>query len=101
MQKTNDLLRHLTSDEANTEDGYDYILYIDKVTYDNIDFEDKVRLIRHQFSHCEVDMDSNSSPYKLKGHETEDFYNEIEYNKEDPRWMERCTEVAASIYETD
>ena len=101
MQKTSDLLRHLTSDEAMTDEGYDYIMYICKVTYDNVDFEDKVRLIRRQLSKCEVDMDSNTSPYKLRGFETEDFYDEIEYNKEEPRWYDRCTEITESIYETD
>jgi len=94
MQKTNDLLRHLSDDE-------DYILYIDKVTWDNIEKEDRVRLIRHELSHTDVDIDSNTNPYKIRGHELEDFYDEIEYNREDPRWAERCAEIALSIYERE
>ena len=101
IQKTNELLRHLTVDDANSDEGFDYILYVDKNVWNNVTTEDRVRLIRHELQHCEVDMDANGTPYKLRGHELEDFYDEIEFNKDDPRWAERCVEVAASIYESD
>ena len=101
MQKTNDLLRHLTIEDAKDEEGFDYILYLCKAVYDNVDEGDRVRLIRHELQHCDVDLDSNTNPYKLRGHEISDFYDEIEYNKNDPRWAERCVAVAESIYEED
>jgi len=101
MQKTNDLLRHLTIEDAKDEEGFDYILYIDKAVYDNVDEEDKVRLVRHELQHCDVDLDSNTNPYKLRGHEISDFYDEIEFNKNDPRWLQRCATVGLSIYEED
>lgn len=101
MQKTNDLLRHLTIDDANNEEGFDYIMYIDKTAFENIEESDRIRLIRHELQHCEVDLDSNSNPYKIRDHEISDFYDEIEYNKDDPRWAERCVAVAESIYESD
>ena len=101
MQKTNDLLRHLTVDESNSDDGFDYILYIDKNVWTNVSSDDKIRIARRQLQHCDVDMDANANPYKLRGFETEDFYDEIEYNKDDPRWYDRCVEVGLSIYDRD
>jgi predicted metallopeptidase len=101
MQKTNDLLRHLTVDDANDTEGYDYIMYLCKAAFDNVDDEDKVRLIRHELQHCDVDMDANSNPYKLRGHELEDFYDEIELNRDDARWAERCVDVALSMYDME
>jgi hypothetical protein len=101
MQKTNDLLRHLTVDEANTEDGYDYIMYLCKAAFENIDDIDQVRIIRHELQHCNVDLDSNTNPYRIRDHELNDFYDEVEYNAVDPRWAERCATVAESIYESE
>lgn len=101
MQKTNDLLRHLTVEEANDESGYDYILYLDKACFENVEELDRVRLIRHELCHCEVDIESESNPYKLKDHEISDFYSEIDFNKDDSRWGERCAIVAESVYEAE
>ncbi len=99
MQKANDLIRTLTFDETEDE-GYDYILYLDKVVWSNIDEKDKERLVRHELCHCEVDFEKDS-PYGLKDHEITDFYSEIEYNKDDPRWAERIAVVAEQIYEDE
>jgi hypothetical protein len=101
MQKTNDLLRHLTIDESGDEEGYDYILYIDKACFENIDEIDQVRIIRHELCHCDVDIESNNSPYKIKDHQISDFYSEIDFNSVDPRWAERCAAVAESVYEAE
>ena len=59
MQKTNDLLRHLTIEDSNDESGYDYIMYLDKAVFENVEDADKVRLIRHELQHCEVDMEAS------------------------------------------
>ena len=101
MQRTNDLLKHLTVEESGDEEGYDYILYLDKAVFENVEKPDQVRLIRHELQHCVVDLDANTNPYKIRGHEISDFYDEIEYNKEDPRWAERCVEVGLSVYGED
>jgi hypothetical protein len=101
MQKTNDLLRHLTIEESNDEEGYDYILYIDKACFENIDEIDQIRLIRRFLRNCDVDIESDSSPYKIKSFEVEDWYDEMEFNSSDPRWMERCLSVAESVYEAE
>jgi hypothetical protein len=92
--KTNDLTRHLTIDESGTERGYDYIIFLDKLMWDNIDDTDKSRVIRHELRHTSVDDEAKKNPYKLRIHTIEDFYSEVDLNTDDPRWRER---VAAMV----
>lgn len=101
LQKSNELLKHVTSSETLNEEGVDYFLYIDKMLWNNIENIDKVRLIRHELQHSDVDMDSATNPYKIKGHEIEDFYDEVERNSDDIRWAERCVTMLESLYEMD
>jgi len=101
MTKTNDLIRHLTSEESGEPTGYDYIMYVDKAAYENVEKVDKVRILRHELQHCDVDLDSNTNPYKLRPHEISDFHDEIEFNRDDPRWAERVAAVAESVYSRD
>lgn len=95
--KANDLIRHL-SDKFIAE-GYDYIITLDKVCWQNISETDKERLIRHELRHTYFDIDSDSDPYKLIDHEITDFYAEVEMNSDDPRWRERCASLASDIYD--
>jgi len=99
IQKTNDLTKLLSADNIITQ-GYDYIMFIDSNVWENIEDKDRERLIRHELCHCEVDLESNN-PYKIKDHEITDFYSEIEFNKDDPRWTERLGEIALSVYDSD
>ncbi|MBW2618231.1 MAG: hypothetical protein JRC92_05095 [Deltaproteobacteria bacterium] len=98
IQRTNDVLRHLTRDEARSDEGFDYIIYLDKEVWKAIDKPDRVRIARHELRHCFYDIEAKSNPYKLVGHDVEDFQAEIEYNQPDPDWRERVAGVAASIY---
>lgn len=100
MQKANDLIRTLTKEDGTAEEGYDYILYLDIAVWESIDDTDKKRLVRHELCHCDVNFD-RSVPYGLKDHEVQDFFSEIEYNREDPRWGERLATIAESIYEDE
>lgn len=100
MQKANDLIRTLTREDDTAEEGYDYILYLDMAVWESIDDADKKRLVRHELCHCDVDFDK-SNPYAIKDHEITDFYSEIEYNRDDPRWAERLVTIAESIYEDE
>lgn len=100
MQRTNDLLRHLTTDESDSDEGYDYIMYLDKMVYENIDDEDRIRLVRHELRHCLVDIEARS-PYKLIGHDIEDFEEEIRLNADNMGWASRCAAVGLSMYESD
>jgi hypothetical protein len=97
--RTNDLLRHLTIEEAGAVEGYDYIITLDKLCWDNVTTVDKERLIRHELRHTTFDLEAEANPYKLQDHTILDFYEEIEYNKDDPRWRERLSTVVADIYE--
>ncbi|MCX5806332.1 MAG: putative metallopeptidase [Proteobacteria bacterium] len=99
IMKTNDLLRHLTIDEAGAVEGYDYIITLDKLCWDNITKADKERLIRHELRHTVFDLEAESNPFKLQDHTISDFYEEIEYNKDDPRWRERLSTLVDDIYE--
>jgi len=99
IMKTNDLLRHLTRDEAVAVEGYDYIVTLDKQGWDAIGKEDRVRLLRHELRHTFYDSESEANPYRLIDHSITDFYEEVELNKDDPRWRERVATVVADIYE--
>ncbi len=99
IKKTNDELKALALNEF--DQPYDYILFLDNVVFNAIDEFDKIRIIRHELQHCEVDIENADNPYKIRGHEVEDFHDEIIYNKDDPRWGERIVVIADSIYEND
>jgi len=95
--KANDLIRHL-SDKFIAE-GYDYIITLDKVCWQNIGEPDRERIIRHELRHAFFDIDSENDPYKLINHDITDFYAEVEANRDDPRWRERCASLTADIYD--
>jgi hypothetical protein len=99
IMKTNDLLRHLTKDEAVAMEGYDYIVTLDKEGWNAIGDVDRVRVLRHELRHAYYDIDSDSNPYRLLDHSITDFYEEVELNKDDPRWRERVAAVVEDIYE--
>ena len=99
IMKTNDLLRHLTIDEAGAVEGYDYIVTVDKLCWDNVTRADKERLIRHELRHTVFDIEAESNAYKLQDHTITDFYEEIEFNKDYPRWRERLSTLVEDIYE--
>lgn len=101
IQKTNDLTRHLTKDDVYDNEGFDYMLYLDKITFQHIETKDKIRIIRRQLRHIFVDPESPKNPYKLVSFDVEDFYSELELNKEDIRWAERVMEVALALYDED
>ena len=100
-QKTNDLLKHFTIDEANNGEGYHYIIYLDKLAWENIEKEDKIRLMRHELRHIYIDIDSDRNPYKLVGHDIEDFSEEIELNKDDVRWAQRVVGIVETLYDEE
>jgi hypothetical protein len=96
---SNDLLRQLTRDDKVAVDGVDYIVTLDKVTWEAIERIDKVRLMRHELRHAFLDVESASNPYKIIDHDLTDFHEEVELNREDPRWRERLAELTSGIYE--
>ena len=99
LQKSNDFTRHLSSSNS-TPGGVDYFLYLDKLIFENVDETDKIRIIRHELQHAEVDYEK-TQPYGIRDHEITDFHEEIEFNKEDARWVERVATIADSLYNQD
>ena len=89
--KTNDLMRHLTKDGVDVIEGYDYIITLD----------DRVKILRHELRHTFFDIESDDNPYKLLNHSISDFYEEVELNKNDPRWRERVATLTEDIYEQE
>jgi hypothetical protein len=101
IQKTNDILRHLSRSEVNNPEGLDYIVYIDELMWLNIEEIDKERVLRHELRHTNLDVESEKNPYKLRGHTIEDFPEEIELNKDDINWRERVALMLESLYEKE
>lgn len=99
IMKANDLIRHLTTDEKSVAEGYDYIITIDKVFWDNTSDADRERVIRHELRHTYFDIDAEDNPYKLIDHDITDFYAEVEMNRNDPRWRERCASLTKDVYD--
>ncbi len=100
IMKSNDLVRHLTKN-ANAEDGYDFIITLDRKCWDHITDEDRVKILRHELRHISFDIESDDNPYKLVNHSILDFYEEVEMNQNDPRWRERVVTLTEDIYEQE
>ena len=101
IQKTNDLLRHLTISESDNDEGFDYIMYLDKMIWDNIERIDRVRLVRHELRHTLVDLESNTNPFKIVPHDIEDFVEEISLNADDVNWASRVGELGRHLYDQE
>lgn len=97
IQRSNDLIKKLTVEEARGDEGYHYVLYVDKVAWNAIEQADRERLISHELRHTFVDSDSKH-PYKLVGHDIQDFLQEVQLNSIDPGWALRVATVAEDIY---
>jgi len=100
MTKTNELTRYLSLDETEDGEGFDYIMYLDKYVFMELEGDDRVRIVRHEMRHIEIDTDAKN-PFKLKGHDVEDFYEEVELNSDDLRWVERVGQIAESVHSED
>lgn len=101
MKKTNEVERHLSKDQTGSEEGYDYIMYLDQVAWEIAEDEDRVRLVRHEMRHCDVDLDTNGNPYKIKGHDIEDFQTEIRLNQDNLDWGIQLAARVAAEYEAE
>lgn len=99
IKKTNDEIRALTESEVYPL-GYDYIIFIDKLIWENIEEEDKIRIMRHELRHANVNNEKDQ-PYLIRDHEITDFYDEVILNQDAPRWTERVTVIAESLYDPE
>ena len=97
-QKTDDLVKYFSIEEARDAEGYQYIITLDKVAWDNINNINKIRLLRHELRHILVFEKEEKVIYKIYPHDIEDFICEIELNTDDPRWALRIGTLVADIY---
>jgi hypothetical protein len=86
------------SQDAQAAEGYDYILFVDKKAWELSIDKDKRRIISHELRHVFVDEKDKA---KLVGHEIEDFYQEIELNKDDPEWGRNLIRIMADVYDQE
>ena len=98
IKKANDEIKALATDQNGI--APDYVLFLDKMVFLALEDIDKKRVIKHELYHTDYDSEVEN-PYKIKDHEIQTFYSEIEDNKDDPRWVERISTIADHIYDPD
>lgn len=98
MKKANAVEKFLSEDI----DGIpvDFVMFLDGMAVKYIDDIDLKRLISHELQHCDYNPEKND-PFSVRKHEVEDFYDEIEKNRDDPRWAERVSVIVESGYEKE
>lgn len=99
---TSEMVKFLTSNEI--EDGYDYLIIIDKNIYEALEDPDKIRVLRHELRHTEVTVNDKTGTisYGTRRHTIEDFYEDVDIESKvdgDMRWKERLSTISESIYE--
>jgi len=99
IKKTNDLLKLLTAKEAKDNEGFTYLIFIDKVAWQNIENKDKIRLLRHELRHTSVSIDDEKDPYRIVDHDIQDFIEEVKLNSDDPGWAKRVASLTEDIYD--
>lgn len=78
------------------EEGYDYILFVDRCAWALASDKDKRRIISHELRHVFVDELGKN---KIVGHELEDFYIELKLNGDDPEWGRKLSILTNDVYE--
>lgn len=97
-QKPNDLAKHFSLPETNDPDGYQYVITIDKLAYENIDDQDRIRLLRHELRHVLIIYNDEDKVFKILPHNIEDFVEEVQLNIDDPDWARRVGKLTKELY---
>jgi len=79
-------------------DGYDFILIVDQKAWELSGKATRSRIIRHELRH--VFINETGDP-KVVGHEIEDFYAEVELNKDDAEWRRKLGTLVRDVYEQE
>jgi hypothetical protein len=95
IKLANEVEKYLTKDGHNL-DGIDYILFINDVVWELADAANKKRIISHELRHTFIDEKGN---YKIIKHDLEDFYAEVELNRDDPMWAQSLGTIALAKIE--
>ena len=100
-RKTNDLIRHLTKDEAETYEGFDFIITLDKEAWGVMGEKDRIRLVRHELRHAvylKSEEEGEENTCYILPHDLSDFSAEVEINTDDPIWAQRISGIIEVIY---
>lgn len=97
IELTSPKLKFFSKDKIAVE-GYDFILFMDQKAWDLSGALTKERIIRHELRH--VIINEKGEP-KIVGHEIEDFYAEVELNKDDPEWRMKLATLVRDVYEQE
>jgi hypothetical protein len=95
IKTANEVEKFLTKDGHNLE-GMDYFIFLAELVWELASDTDKKRIISHELRHAFLDEKGN---YKIIPHDIEDFYAEVELNKDDPMWGQALGTVARAKYE--
>ena len=90
-------IKYFSKDKIATE-GYDYLIIVDQKAWELGGENTRQRLIRHELRH--IFIDETGMP-KIVGHEIEDFYPEVELNKDDPEWRRILATLTRDVYEQE
>ena len=101
---TSDLMKFLTADLVDSEEGLNYVIIIDKNVFEKLEEPDQIRILRHELRHCAIDVNDKTGEisYLIRKHTIEDFYEDVEIESKDDgdsRWKERIYTIGESIYE--
>ena len=97
IEITSPKIKFFSKDKIAIE-GYDFILIMDQKAWDLAGTLTKERIIRHELRH--VIINEKGEP-KVVGHEIEDFYAEVELNKDDPEWRTKLATLVRDVYEQE
>ena len=101
IKKANEVEKFLSLDDDTFEEGPDYFIFINKKAWEIADGPDRIRLMRHELRHADIDLDHEKNPYKVKPHDLEDFYDEVALNVDKPRWAEELAMRTKVAYENE
>jgi predicted metallopeptidase len=90
-------IKYLSKDNI-ALDGYDLLLIVDQKAWEVASADQRVRLIRHELRHVEID---ETGGVKVVGHEIEDFYAEVKLNQDDPEWRMKLATLTRDMYEQE
>jgi len=74
---------------------FDFLIIVDEMVWACAKEEDKIRIIRHELRH--INLSEKGVP-RLIGHDFQDFYVEVDLNKDNPSWCQHLIEVTLAGY---
>lgn len=91
---TSEKVKFFTRNKIITQ-GYDFVLTVDVYAWKFATSKDKMRLVSHELQHA---VKASRGRASIRGHDIEDFYEEIERNKDDPEWGRRLARKVRKAY---